>query len=125
MRFFLFLSLASFLLLSHSECGTKNEKDQTYRGRLEVAGICMNYTIAVLDDRIDDSLVVRNWTDEVTGKKYENVFRLGNPCDFPASVKPGDEFDFRIAAEKGRECAVCMAYYPTPPRSLRIRVIEK
>ncbi len=125
MRTFTLPALLSILFLSAGDCGQKNGSKKPFKGRLEVAGICMNYTIAVLDENIVDSLVVENWTDEVTGKKYENVFRLGNPCDFPASLKAGDEFYFTIDTAKGRDCAVCMAYYPTPSRSIRIKVVEK
>lgn len=121
------LLLASFfatLLLSSSECGNK-ETGGTLKGRLEIAGICMNYTISVVEGNPGKDAVEANWTDETTNKTYTNAFRLGNPCDFPSTIKQGDEFYFRIDTTKGKECAVCMAYYPTPSKSLSIKVIEK
>ena len=85
----------------------------------------MNYTISLVEGNIDTSLISGNWTDESTGKSYRKVFGLANPCDFPASIKEGDEFSFVIDTAKGKDCAVCMAYYPTPPHKLSIKVVAK
>ncbi|MEI2739483.1 MAG: hypothetical protein V9F01_11940 [Chitinophagaceae bacterium] len=120
-NFVLFFALAT-LLLSNSDCTKKNS--ERYKGRLEVAGICMNYTIKILEGNIDASKIDVNWTDEVTQNQYINVFRLGNPCDFPATIKQGDEFYFTIDTSKGKECAVCMAYYPVPSKALSIKVVQ-
>ena len=84
----------------------------------------MNYTIKIVEGTIDTSKTEANWTDEVTQNQYTNVFRLGNPCDFPATIKQGDEFYFTIATSKDKECAVCMAYYPTPAKALSIKVVQ-
>ena len=92
---------------------------------MEITGICMNYTIRVTEGNIDAALIVDNWTDETTSKSYDKVFRLGNPCDFPATLKQGDEFYFTIDTAKGKDCAVCMAYYPTPPKALSIKVVTE
>ena len=123
MKKFLILSAMSFLLLSNSDCSKKNAT--TYRGKLEIKGICMNYTISVLADGFDTSLVANSWTDDVTGKAYQNVFRLGSPCNFPADINEGDEFDFIVDTTTKQACAVCEAYYPTPPKALAIKVIRK
>jgi len=122
MKKFLLYSALATLLLSNSDCSKK--KSERYKGKLEVAGICMNYTISVVEGDIDASSIVDSWTDQVTNKVYENVFKLGNPCDFPASIKKGDEFYFTIDTTKGETCAVCMAYYPTPSKALSIKVVE-
>jgi hypothetical protein len=124
MKSFFLLLLLSTLLVSASDCSKK--KDQvTYRGRLEIKGICMNYTIGVIGGTIDTSLVASAWTDENTGKSYTNVFKLGSPCNFPAEINVGDEFDFVIDTTKPeKNCMVCMAYYPVPPRSLAIKVVK-
>jgi hypothetical protein len=121
MKVLLLLPAAAILLLSAGDC---NKKKNNYRGRLEIKGMCMNYTISMLGDA-DTSLVAAAWTDEHTGKAYTNVFKLGSPCTFPSSIEVGDEFDFTIDTTKEQSCMVCMAYYPTPPRALRIRVLEK
>ena len=116
----LLLSL-SVILLSNSDC-KKNEGTTRYKGKLEIAGMCMNYTIRLIEGRVDTSLISADWVDETTNKTYTNVFRLGNPCDFPASIKQGDEFYFTLFTGKGKECAVCMAYYPTPPKAVSIKI---
>jgi len=116
--------ISSFVLAIASKDGCKknSQGDSIYKGRLEIKGICMNYTIKVLEGNIDTSLIASSWTDETTGKSYSNVFKLGSPCTFPENIQQGDEFTFTIdtTAEKG--CAVCMAYYPTPQKHLSIKV---
>lgn len=116
-----------FLFCSAEKCGTeKTDKSAgTYKGRLEIQGICMNYTISMTEGPADTSLVVAKWTDESTGKSYQNVFGLANPCDFPSSLKAGDEFIFTIDTSANKECVVCMAYYPTPSKKLSIKIAGK
>ncbi len=117
--------IAIFLLtVSAENCGKKTTSN-SYKGRLEIAGICMNYTIGLLEGAIDSSLIAASWTDETNGKTYNNVFRLGSPCNFPASIKQGDEFYFVIDSTTAQNCAVCQAYYPAPSKSLRIKVVQK
>jgi hypothetical protein len=122
-KFFLVYPLAMLSLSNH----TCNRQASTakYKGRLEVAGMCMNYTITLLEGNIDTSRISSNWTDEVTGKSYTKVFALGNPCSFPSSIKQGDEFYFYLDTAKEKGCVTCMAYYPKPPKKLSIRVAEK
>ena len=83
----------------------------------------MNYTISVPEGNIDTSLIVADWTDDVTGKPYQNVFKLGSPCTFPATIKQGDEFYFVIDSSQAQNCAVCLAYYPTPKKTLPIKIV--
>ena len=85
----------------------------------------MNYTLALVEGNADSSLINTSWTDESSGKAYKNVFGLANPCDFPENIKEGDEFYFVIDTAKGKNCPVCMAYYPTPPKKLSIKVVPK
>jgi hypothetical protein len=124
MKRLILLSAFATLLLSISNCSKKNGAATKYRGKLEIAGICMNYTIGVIEGDIDTAAIAGNWIDETTNKLYSNVFRLGNPCDFPNSIKQGDEFYFIIDTAKGKDCAVCMAYYPTPPKALPIKIVQ-
>ncbi|HEV8286328.1 MAG TPA: hypothetical protein VGQ09_18600 [Chitinophagaceae bacterium] len=112
------------LSTSIDNCKSKVKKVK-YKGRLEIAGICMNYTIKLLEGNIDTSKISASWRDEVTGKAYTNVFALANPCSFPTSIKQGDEFYFSIDTSSSKECMTCMAYYPKPPKKLPIKVIEK
>jgi hypothetical protein len=111
------------LWLLETDCNRKADAGKL-KGRLEITGICMNYTIKVLEGYPGTGAMEANWTDEVTGIQYENVFRLGNPCSFPASLKKGDEFYFSIDTSVQKPCTVCLAYYPTPSKTLSVKVIE-
>ena len=114
-----------FLVINTSECSKKPKDDQLLKGRLEVKGICMNYTIALLDGEVDPDKIESKWTDEVTGTEYKNVFALANPCSFPESLNPGDEFYFKIEPARKSDCVVCLAYYPKPAKGLSIVIIDK
>jgi hypothetical protein len=118
------LTLITTTLLSASDCN-KNKKAAMLKGRVEITGICLNYTIKLLEGDIDTSLIVADWTDENTGKSYTDVFGLSNPCTFPATLKQGDEFFFTIDTSAAVPCVKCEAWYPTPPRVLNIKVVEK
>lgn len=125
MRLLFVLSAFSVLLLSSGDCNRKANEDTRYKGRLEIKGICYNYTISVLEGKMDTARIVANWTDENTGKSYENVFKLGSPCNFPATINQGDEFYFTIDTTEQKDCIVCMAYYPVPVKAIPIIVKEK
>jgi hypothetical protein len=119
--------VASFHIANAINPGFKSDKhrelDTCYKGRLEIKGMCMNYTIKLLEGPMDTSLFQAAWKDEQTGISYTNVFRLGSVCTFPPGLKQGDEFYFRIERGiKKMDCVVCMAYYPTPSKALNILV---
>ena len=122
----LLILIPGLMLLSSSaqKCSSKKDKAgaDRYKARLETKALCMNYTLTLLEGRIDTSLVDASWTDESKGKTFTNAFGLANPCDFPSTINEGDEFYFTIDTAKTKDCAVCMAYYPTPPRKLTIKV---
>ena len=123
MKLFILL-FAVFTVTSSADSCQKN-KDKLLKGRLEIKGICSNYTIGLMEGEVDSSLISATWTDENANKTYKNVFGLGNPCSFPDSLKQGSEFYFVIDTSKQEDCIVCMAYYPTPPRKLNIKVVNK
>lgn len=100
----------------------KTETGPTFTGRLEIDGICGNYTITVLQGELDTTQVQANWTDPNTGIAYTNVFGLSDPCGFPDLLKAGDTFSFRIKSPNNG-CVQCLAFYPTPAKSLSIQVI--
>jgi hypothetical protein len=115
-----------FLLsASANKCSSKKSEGNTYKARLETKALCMNYTFTLVEGRIDTSLINASWTDESKGKTFTNAFGLSNPCDLPSTINEGDEFYFTIDSAKTKQCAVCMAYYPTPPRKLTIKVVPK
>lgn len=115
------------LTISADKCGDKKAGAAAgkYKARLETKGICMNYTLRLLEGDIDTSMITASWTDESTNKSYTNVFALASPCTFPANIEQGDDFYFVIDTTQKQECVVCMAYYPTPPRKLSIKVVDK
>jgi hypothetical protein len=121
------LLLPGFFILTVSaeKCGSKKDSNKTYKAKLETKALCMNYTLRLVEGSIDTSLIVPSWTDESKGKTFTNAFGLANPCDFPTTINEGDEFYFTIDTAKTKDCAVCMAYYPSPPRKLSIKVIPK
>jgi hypothetical protein len=112
----------AILLLSAGDCSEKKTTAGKLKARFEIKGICSNYTIKLIEGNIDTSLYLSAWVNEATGKTHNNVFALGNPCEFPDSLKEGDEFYFTIDSAKRKECTVCMAYYPKPSRMLSIKV---
>ena len=121
----LFLILSSVILLA-SEKSCKNKKyDNCFKGRLEIKANCMNYTISIVEGNMDTALYVKNWTDENTGKQYKDVFALDSKCNFPDSIKEGDEFYFTIDSSANRDCSVCMMYYPVPGKAVAIKVVDQ
>lgn len=122
----LILLVFSFSLISASNkaCKQKQLPNGCYKGRLEIKELCMNYTISIQSSNFDTSMVVANWNDETSGKTYKNVFELGSKCTFPDSLKAGDEFYFTVDTTSVQNCMVCMAYYPTPPKKLSIKILN-
>jgi len=127
MQRLLILSAIFLLTISAEKCNEKKDAGGAgvYKGRLEIKAICMNYTVKLLEGTLDTSQIVSNWTDETTNKSYTNVFALRNPCNFPATIKQGDEFYFMIDTAAAAPCAVCMAYYPIPGKKLPIKIVTK
>jgi hypothetical protein len=125
MKLVIWLVSLSVLLLSNGKCDKKKSSLAKLKGRLEIKALCMNYTIGLIEGELPDQYVADEWTDETTHKKYNRVFKLGNPCDFPASIKEGEEFYFTVDTSAPKSCTVCMAFYPTPPKSLRIKVLDQ
>jgi len=126
MKFLLILSCIFLLTVSADKCSSKKKDEPgVYKAKLETKGLCMNYTLRLLEGDIDTSTINSSWTDESTGKSHTNVFGLANPCNFPNTIEQGDEFYFKIDSSGKQDCAVCMAFYPTPPKKLFIKVVEK
>jgi hypothetical protein len=122
MKFLVPFTTMLVLSLPAKNCHDKKNDSAALKGKLEIKALCMNYTIRLIEGSLDTSMIVAHWTDQSSGKSYSNVFGLGNPCDFPSTIKQGDEFYFTIDTVKEKNCAVCMAYYPTPPKKLIIKV---
>ena len=95
MKIYSFIPFVFILAISADKCKNKNE-NTAYKGKLEIKGMCMNYTIKLLEGNIDTSKFVAEWKDETTGKTHNNVFALGSVCNFPSTINEGDEFYFTI-----------------------------
>lgn len=124
MKIFSLIPFVFIIAIPTNKCKNKNE-NKVYKGRLEIKAICMNYTIKLLEGSLDTTQVVAEWKDETTGKTHNNVFALGSVCSFPSTIKEGDEFYFTIDPDPVRNCAVCMAYYPKPAKSIAIKIVNK
>lgn len=121
-KIILFTGLTSMLVVNQKKCNDTSKQTGCFKGKLEIKGICSNYTIKVLEGNLDTAKIAASWTDENTGKTYTNVFALDSPCSFPTDINEGEEFYFTVREEKDKDCNVCMAYYPTPPKRLSISV---
>ena len=124
MKTFILAPFVFILLVTADKCKNKKE-NSVYKGKLEVKGMCMNYTIKLLEGNIDTSKLVAEWKNESTGKTHTNVFALGGVCNFPPTINEGDEFSFTIDTTYVSNCAVCLAYYPKPAKSIAIKVVNK
>ena len=124
MKLYVTAPIIFILAITTNKCKNKNE-GSVYKGRLEVKGMCMNYTIKLLEGNIEASKLMAEWKNEVTGKTYSNVFALGSVCNFPSTLNEGDEFYFSIDTTYVSNCAVCLAYYPKPAKSIAIKVVNK
>ena len=124
MKFILYIAIV-FAALGLTNCSSQKVPSTTcFKGRLEVKGICSNYTIKLAEGSIDTARIAAEWKDETTGKSYINVFGLSSPCSFPSTINAGDEFYFVLDTAK-QNWPVCMAYYPTPSKKLSIKVLDK
>lgn len=119
--------LVVLMVASAYQCNNKtgSGKEGTLKGRLVVKEICSHYVVQVISGSSDTSRVTNGWLDDKRGKTYDNVFTVSNRCSFPADLKEGDEFEFTFEPEVMEDCAVCMAYYPTPPKRNTIKISGK
>jgi len=119
-----FIVVIATLAISCYNKTTSTGTGHKLKARFEIAGLCSNYTFSLIDGKPDTSLVQASWTNPQTGKTYKNAFGLVAACDLPADLKEGDAFYFEIDKSEPTQCAVCMAYYPTPEKRLNIKVLE-
>ncbi len=120
-RFILLISLLPHLLTY--KCGKSKTPVGCMKGKLAIKGICMNYTLQVVDGKIDTSMIEASWKDPSSGENYAQAFALGNPCDFPSSINEGDEFYFKIKENPDQDCAVCQAYRDKPQKRISITIV--
>ncbi|MBN8787069.1 MAG: hypothetical protein J0I84_08260 [Terrimonas sp.] len=96
-------------------------------GKLVISELCAHYVVEVVAGNIDASKTAEGWKDEKRNQTFKQSFSVANRCSFgKENLKEGDEFTFEIDnAPEQENCAVCMAYYPTPSQSLHIKNINK
>ena len=123
MKIYSMIPIVFVLAITANKCKNKNEG--MYKGRLEIKGMCMNYTIKLLEGNLDSSKIVPEWKNEATGKTHNNVFALGSACSFPSTINEGEDFYFTVDSSYVSNCAVCLAYYPKPKKSIAIKVVNK
>jgi hypothetical protein len=92
----------------------QNMPTSCFKGRLVKRGICGQRVIQLMSEPTESIVIARNWTDSMSGKKYQNVFTVANPCDFPAEIKEGEDFTFSLTTTPGSGCITCYAYTPVP-----------
>lgn len=124
MKIYSIIPLVFILAITADTC-KKKQASNVYKGRLEVKGMCMNYTVKLLEGTMDTAKIVPEWKNEITGKIHNNVFALGSVCNFPSTINEGDEFYFMIDSSYVGNCAVCLAYYPKPKKHMAIKVVNK
>jgi hypothetical protein len=116
----LFISIIILLFCSSYECN--KSKSGALKGKLVIKELCSHYVVQVIDGTADSSKVVNGWKDDKRGT-FNSVFTVANRCDFPASLNEGDEFEFSFDPNPPpQNCAVCLAFYPTPPKSNAIKI---
>ena len=116
----LFISIIILSFCSSYECN--KSKSGAVKGKLVIKELCSHYVVQVIDGTVDSSKVVNGWKDDKRGT-FNNVFTVANRCDFPASLNEGDEFEFNFDPNPPpQNCAVCLAFYPTPSKSNAIKI---
>ena len=118
----IFLSIFAVLILCSSYECNKSQSGKL-KGKLVIKEICSHYVVQVIGGSVDSSRVVNAWKDEKRKLSFDKVFTVANRCDFPANLNEGDEFEFSFDPNPApQECAVCMAYYPTPDKTNAIKI---
>lgn len=102
------------------------DEGRVYLGTLAKQGLCMNYVITVEgevpEEWYEQGLVAETWVDPYEETTYNNAFRLGSICDFPETIKEGDQFYFIPFSQEEQLCMQCLAYSPTPSEVMQIKV---
>ena len=116
-----------FIILLNISCNKSNDTSVAcFKGKLVLKGICMNYVIQITEGDVDKSLFESVWQNPLTNTTYQNVFGLASICNFPSSIKEGDEFYFTIPKNQiPQTCFQCQAYSPIPNKKISIAICSK
>lgn len=116
--------LVALFILVNISCNKSNDTSVAcFKGKLVLKGICMNYVIQIISGDVDMSLYESSWQNPVTNATYQNVFGLASICNFPDTIKEGDEFYFSIPKNPiVQTCTQCQAYSPIPSKRINIEI---
>ena len=121
----MFNILAMLLSASCIQLPNAGTGNDTQRIKAKVIRItCATTVIQVLDPAHYN--LGETWTIEGTSNTYEHVAVVSNKCEFPSSLKDGDEFYFKQISENdaSNDCAVCMMYDFPPSKGIYLRVVN-
>ncbi len=119
--------LVVFFIFLNISCNKSNDVTEVcFKGKLVLKGVCMNYVIQITEGDINKELYESNWQNPLTNTIYQNVFGLASICNFPSTIKEGDEFYFSIPKNPiVQTCAQCQAFSPTPGKKIHIEICSK
>ena len=105
-------------------CATRPQTDTMvcFTGKLVKRGICGQRVIQLISDPQGGIGFAQNWTDSLAHRSYENVFTVGNPCLFPATINEGETFSFSLTNAPDSNCIRCMAFTAVPEQKNNIVV---
>jgi len=102
-----------FLLPFFSFRCEKDSGVHCFKGKV-IRITCASYVIQVVDQDFGED----QWTDSMGGgQTYDNVFRVSNKCEIPATYKTGDSLYFDLNNPNYRDDCVVCAMYDAPPQS--------
>jgi len=124
-------AFAAALLLLITLCAFRCNKSSDYIGGdiytaeiKQITSCARFYACVITEGDIDPGLVDNKW--EHDGQIYSRAFVVQNNCEFPARLKAGASFRFRILKKQPRNnCEVCMiGILGAPSKNLSVKVIE-
>ncbi|HSC38749.1 MAG TPA: hypothetical protein VLD19_12790 [Chitinophagaceae bacterium] len=130
MRRFIVLPVLLGALLIYSFQCRRDDMDHpgnVLKGKLLFNGFCGQYTIQLLEGYIPPEKIVASWKFPYSDSVYPNVFAVANACTFGGNhLQQGDVFTFELDTPvPPQNCALCLAYFPTPPISNAVKDVQK
>lgn len=105
-------------------CG-KSGDGPVFKGRI-LTSTCDYITVQIADKYSPYGQDGWSYNNGTTTKKYDNVFRIANPCTYnPDGFSINDTFSFRFTGSTTQNCGSCLAVGPVPDTSYNIRVIRQ
>ncbi|MFN8261213.1 MAG: hypothetical protein U0X41_09795 [Chitinophagales bacterium] len=121
----LFILLAMLLSASCIQLPNAGNSNNAQRIKAKVIRItCASTVIQVLDSAHYN--LGETWTKQGTAETYEHVAVVSNKCEFPTTLKEGDEFYFKQIGkdDAANDCAVCMMYDFPPSKGIYLQAVN-